>query len=205
MWSVNVAISGHTALHYYISKMLSLNIFFFVIRIHSCLLKYNAQQILDDSSSVISKYTLKYIWLRPGLEARKLEFILKLKIKRNDWLLADTSASSQSLRFIFSLRMSSSFITSRPGPSAWTVKEGFKNFYWPFQGGISFVDLLCFSVLWLHICLFARLFICALWSPAGKGLTSWLPFVVYNCAFAAFPLVSWVRCGICLTYFLPFS
>ena len=25
-----------------------------------------------------------------------------------------------------------------------------------------------------------RLFICALWSPDGKGLTSWLSFVVYN-------------------------
>ena len=24
----------------------------------------------------------------------------------------------------------------------------------------------------------ARLFICALWSPAGEGLTSWLSFVV---------------------------
>ena len=33
------------------------------------------------------------------------------------------------------------------------------------------------SVLWL-LCLCARLFICALWSPAGKGLTSWLSFVV---------------------------
>ena len=30
-----------------------------------------------------------------------------------------------------------------------------------------------FSVLCL-LCLCARLFICALWSPAGKGLTSWL-------------------------------
>ena len=30
-----------------------------------------------------------------------------------------------------------------------------------------------FSVLCL-LCLRARLFICALWSPAGKGLTSWL-------------------------------
>ena len=28
------------------------------------------------------------------------------------------------------------------------------------------------------LCLFARLFICALWSPAGKGLTSWTLFVV---------------------------
>ena len=41
----------------------------------------------------------------------------------------------------------------------------------------------------------ARLFICALWSPAGKGLTSWLSFVVSNCEFVTFPLVSWVRCG----------
>ena len=29
----------------------------------------------------------------------------------------------------------------------------------------------------------APLFICALWSPAGKGLTSWLSFVVSNCEF----------------------
>ena len=28
------------------------------------------------------------------------------------------------------------------------------------------------------LCLCARLFICALWSPAGKGMTSWLSFVV---------------------------
>ena len=41
----------------------------------------------------------------------------------------------------------------------------------------------------------ARLFICALWSPAGKGLTSWLSFVVSNYEFVTFPLVSWVRCG----------
>ena len=56
------------------------------------------------------------------------------------------------------------------------------------------MDLLCFSVLFL-LCLCARLFICALWSPAGKGLTSWLSFVVSYCDFVTFPLVSWVRCG----------
>ena len=39
-----------------------------------------------------------------------------------------------------------------------------------------------FSVLCL-LCLCVRLFICALWSPAGKGLTSWLSFVVSNCEF----------------------
>ena len=61
----------------------------------------------------------------------------------------------------------------------------------PFQGGTSFVDLLCFFLF----CVCARLFIRALWSPAGKWLTSWLSFVVSNCEFVTFPLVSWARCG----------
>ena len=39
---------------------------------------------------------------RQGLEVIKPEYSLKLKIKRNDWLLADVSASSQSLSFILS-------------------------------------------------------------------------------------------------------
>ena len=34
------------------------------------------------------------------------------------------------------------------------------------------------------------MFICALWSPAGKGLTSWLSFVVFNCEVVTFSLVS---------------
>ena len=38
------------------------------------------------------------------------------------------------------------------------------------------------------LCLCARLFICVLWSPAGKGLTSWLSCVVSNCEFVTFPL-----------------
>ena len=48
---------------------------------------------------------------------------------------------------------------------------------------------------WCLLCLCTRLFICALWSPAGNGLTSWLSFVVSNCEFVAFSLVSLVRCG----------
>ena len=51
-----------------------------------------------------------------------------------------------------------------------------------------------FSVLCLP-CLCVRLFICALWSPARKGMTSWLTSVVSNCERVTFPLVSWVRCG----------
>ena len=42
--------------------------------------------------------------------------------------------------------------------------------------------------------LYASVYMC-LWSPAGKGLTSWLSFVVSSCVFVTFPLVSWVRCG----------
>ena len=40
------------------------------------------------------------------------------------------------------------------------------------------MDLLCFFSVLFFLCLFARLFISALWSPAGKGLTFWLSFVV---------------------------
>ena len=40
------------------------------------------------------------------------------------------------------------------------------------------MDLLCFCSVLCLLCLCARLFICDLWSPAGKGLTSWLSFVV---------------------------
>ena len=47
----------------------------------------------------------------------------------------------------------------------------------------SVVRLLCFC---------ARLCFVALWSPAGKGLTSWFSFVMYNCEFVTFPLVSWI-------------
>ena len=55
------------------------------------------------------------------------------------------------------------------------------------------------------LCFCARLFICALWSPAWKGLTSWLSFVVSNCEFVTFPLVSCDRCGTRLYRFLIFA
>ena len=40
------------------------------------------------------------------------------------------------------------------------------------------MDLLCICSVLCLLCLCARLFICALWSPAGKGLRSWVSFVV---------------------------
>ena len=47
----------------------------------------------------------------------------------------------------------------------------------------------CLVLLGFH----ARLFVDALWSHAGKGLASWLFFVMSNCDVVTFPLVSWVR------------
>ena len=34
--------------------------------------------------------------------------------------------------------------------------------------------------------MFSCLFVAALWLPAGKGLTSWLLFVMFNCVFVTF-------------------
>ena len=57
------------------------------------------------------------------------------------------------------------------------------------------------NLCYLHVCLVfvrlscARLFIDALWSPARKGLTSWLSFTMSNYEYVTFPLVSWVSGG----------
>ena len=50
------------------------------------------------------------------------------------------------------------------------------------------MDHLCYFCLVFDMLL--RLFIAALWSPAGKGLTSWRSFVMFYCVFVTFP------CGI---------
>ena len=54
------------------------------------------------------------------------------------------------------------------------------------------MDQLCyFCIVFVML---PRLFIAALWSPAGKGLTSWLSFVVFNCV-ATFPFGILGQCG----------
>ena len=57
----------------------------------------------------------------------------------------------------------------------------------------SVVQVAGFFLLLSYFLAFVR--VCALWSPAGKGLTSWLSFVVSNCEYVAVSFVSWVRCG----------
>ena len=70
----------------------------------------------------------------------------------------------------------------------------------PYTQSEVYVD----SVLYL-LCFCVCLFIGALWSPAGKGMTSWLSFVMSKCEVVTFPLVSWVRCGAWLYRFLIFA
>ena len=41
-------------------------------------------------SAISIIFSIQYMPSTSGLEVIKLEFILRLKIKRNDWLLADT-------------------------------------------------------------------------------------------------------------------
>ena len=57
------------------------------------------------------------------------------------------------------------------------------------------MDLLCFCSVLCLLCLCVRLFICALWSPAGKGADLLALFCSVCCEFVTFPLVSWGRCG----------
>ena len=57
-------------------------------------------------------------------------------------------------------------------------------FYWPFQCGASFVDHFCYFIFafLLTLCvsvILSCLSLAAFWSPAGKGLTSWLSLVCY--------------------------
>ena len=47
------------------------------------------------------------------------------------------------------------------------------------------MDHLCYFCF-VFLCFHARLFVDALWSPAGKGLTSWLSFVMSSCDVVTF-------------------
>ena len=83
-------------------------------------------------------------------------------------------------------------------------KPSSKIFYWPFQGGTSFVDLLCFcSVLCLlcfvRVCLYV---LCGHLLGKGWPLGSRLWCLLWVCHF---PIGTWVRCGTWLYRFLIFA
>ena len=54
------------------------------------------------------------------------------------------------------------------------------------------MDHLCY--LCLVFVMLSHLFIAALWSPEGKGLTSWLLFMMFIVILLLSHLVSWDRC-----------
>ena len=67
------------------------------------------------------------------------------------------------------------------------------------------MDLFCFLfflVFAMSLCASVYMcFVVTFWERAD----SWLSFVVSNCKFVTFPLVSWVRCGTLLYRFLIFA
>ena len=97
---------------------------------------------------------------------------------------------------------SASGLGERFAPWNW-FKPSSKIFYWPFLGGTSLVDHLCYLCLVFYM--LSRLFIAALWPPAAKGLTSWLLFVCLIVFLSLSHLVSWVCCGTWLYRFLFFA
>ena len=69
-----------------------------------------------------------------------------------------------------------------------TCNSSGKIFLLTVPSGTSSLDHLCY--LCLVFVMLSRLFIAALWSPAGKGLISWLLYVMFNYVCVTFP------CGI---------
>ena len=56
-----------------------------------------------------------------------------------------------------------------------------------------------------YVIMLSRLFIAALWSPAGKGLTYWLSFVMFNCVLSLSHMLSMVGYGSLLYRFRIFA
>ena len=83
-------------------------------------------------------------------------------------------------------------------------KPSSKIFYWPFQGGTSFVDLLCFCSVLCLLYLCASVYMCFVVTCWERADLLALVCGVF-CEFVTFPLVSWVRCGTWLYRFLIFE
>ena len=64
----------------------------------------------------------------------------------------------------------------------------------PFQGGTSFVDLLCFCSVLCLLCFARSVYMCFVVTCWERADLLALVCGVF-CEFVTFPLVSWVRCG----------
>ena len=77
-------------------------------------------------------------------------------------------------------------------------------FCWTFPGGASFVDLFCYLCFMFTFGMLSCLFLAALWSPAGKGLTSCISCVLCFLVFLSlFHMVFWIRYGTRLIVSIP--
>ena len=78
--------------------------------------------------------------------------------------------------------------------------------YWPFQDSASFVDPFCYLCFMFGFVMPSCMFLAALWSPAGRGLTSWLSCVWSFIVFLLLShVVSRVGCGAWFYRFLIFA
>ena len=64
----------------------------------------NEAALIENTKRAV--YQAGYVWVKslirePGLEVIKLEYKLRLEIKRNDWLLADTRPQTANHRTLF--------------------------------------------------------------------------------------------------------
>ena len=110
------------------------------------------------------------------------------------WKPAFLCCFSKRSKHIFGCHMSK---TTIPFGRFWFAVDFWRPKLWDFSSNLwpkIWIEWQ-FSVLFL-LCFRVHLFIDALWTPAWKGLTSWLSFVMSYCEVATFQLVSWVRCGL---------
>ena len=77
--------------------------------------------------------------------------------------------------------------------------KDFKYFYWPFHGGDSFVDYLCYFCLVFVMLTCTPVCWCLVVTSWQKG---WPLGFLSDCEVVTFPLVSWVRCGAWLYRYL---
>ena len=57
------------------------------------------------------------------------------------------------------------------------------------------MDPFCYLCFMFVFVMLSCLFLAALWSPAGKGLTSWVLFVVFSCVWSFAYLMFGIQCG----------
>ena len=74
---------------------------FTVQAVYTCSVLSNLSVKNNTKMIKMHDYQIRDSGQQPGLEVIKLEFILRLKIKRNDWLLADTCPQAANHCVIF--------------------------------------------------------------------------------------------------------